>query len=548
MASQINRRIFIHSALALAASGCASARSATTAATTSVATDAAAAAAAGDGLFGIATSASSSRHLDWLGTMRSAGMGWIRGFDTNNVTASLDAAEAAGFQTTGILQMGDRFPSDNLPAWEAHCESLVRAAAGRVRYWEVWNEPPNWSSDKTPEAYAKIVASAYNVVKRVDSSLQVAICGSSVNLNFIEQAIRAGAANCFDYITLHPYETMDLLVRGFDGQFMGIAATTRRMLQACNPAKAGVPIIFTEIGAPVQGDVTPALQADLLVKSQVLSAAQGITRVHWFEGVDGDSGPFGLIDSVGRQRPSYIAMSTLADILGVQPSDTGGAYIGDGQPGFVFDSTEGVALVAWARPGAPLTLNFKKPKTWIDPRNGVRQSSTSIALGTSPIIVVGLPKGLASKAAAHREEPFPWQGVYAGASSVSFVAGESPTGLHPVADDAAASGYDRRAYPALNITVDPNFLIHDTVPLRVTAEVRRNTLANAGFNLRYESKTGYRATGAWTTVPEGDGWHELSWDIDDASFVGKWGYHLSLDSDSTLFSNYSLRRMTIARR
>lgn len=77
--------------------------------------------------------------------------------------------------------------------------------------------------------------------------------------------------------------------------------------------------------------------------------------------------------------------------------------------------------------------------------------------------------------------------------------------------------------------------------------VRRTTNGAAGFNLKYESAAGTKSTGSWNGVPAQDQWHTLTWDVTDARFVGKWGYHLSLDSDSTDNSQYALKSLTITK-
>lgn len=53
--------------------------------------------------------------------------------------------------------------------------------------------------------------------------------------------------------------------------------------------------------------------------------------------------------------------------------------------------------------------------------------------------------------------------------------------------------------PGMSFTVDPNFLAYDTVPIRVEVELRRNGDASAGFNLKYESVSGYRSPGAYSS-------------------------------------------------
>ena len=97
-------------------------------------------------------------------------------------------------------------PVNHLPGWSRYVTEMVKHAKGRIKYWEVWNEPPNGTGrDQTPADYAKIVVAAYNAAKAADPACQIGIAAKSVHVNYLEQAIKAGAKDHFDYLTLHPY-------------------------------------------------------------------------------------------------------------------------------------------------------------------------------------------------------------------------------------------------------------------------------------------------------------------------------------------------------
>ncbi len=126
-------------------------------------------------------------------------------------------------------------------------------------------------------------------------------------------------------------------------------------------------------------------------------------------------------------------------------------------------------------------------------------------------------------------------------------------GLHTASGNAVAAaveayGGSARAgdVPGGNVfIVDPNFLSYTTVPIEITVVVRRNAEnENAGFKLTYESTKGYKNLG-WYTVPDNKDWHTMKWKIDDAEFVGKWGYHFSLDSDGNKFNKYLIQSVTV---
>ena len=508
--------------------------------------------------FGIASSASSGYNpQNWLPQMAAAGITWLRGIQNSEALAKLDIADKNGIKVAGILYYSKdkpaAFPADDLTGWSAYITDLLTTTKGRVHHWEVWNEPPNFSDDKSPVSYGTIVASAHGAAKAVDPTVQVGLAAQSVNVNFLDQAIKAGAKGHFDYVTVHPYEVLDLVSDGWEAQFMSIVPTLHKMLAAQDPDRASAPVWFTEIGTPVQGDVTPAKQAEVVIKAYTMGIAQGATRIHWFEGIDGDSGPFGLLDGKGQPRPSYTAMKTLITQLGALPAYQGWVLLSGQHYGFVFNGPAGPVLVAWAQPKTTVEVSFAGAKVQvIDPSTGQATESTSLSLTNAPRIVAGIPASLVSEALANHGKPFPWGGDFSQATSISYVPG-NPQGLHPfgsetlvtIDGDKVRSVADR---PALPFTVDPNFLSYTTVPITITAEVRRNAGSkSAGFNLKYESVSGTKSTGSWNGVPSADTWTTLTWTITDAQFVGKWGYHFTFDSDSTQNSNYSIRKVTVAK-
>jgi hypothetical protein len=81
--------------------------------------------------------------------------------------------------------------------------------------------------------------------------------------------------------------------------------------------------------------------------------------------------------------------------------------------------------------------------------------------------------------------------------------------------------------------VDRQFVPLGTTALEITAVVRRIAPdKTAGMTIDYESDRGY--VGAqYRTIPEGDGWQEVSWNLKDANFVGAWGWNFRLDAISS---------------
>ena len=507
--------------------------------------------------WGIAPSHSASWGIEsWAPAIGETGIHWCRGFYQAEPDRVLAVSEKNGYRMSGVLAWSPQgtkfsFPSDHLPEWKAWITELLKKTQGRVRYWEVWNEPPNFSESKSPADYAKIVVAAYEAAKAVDSKLQIGLAAQSVNLNFLAQALDAGAAGHFDYVTVHPYEVMDMVQSGWEAQYMSIVPTIRKLLADKSPTKKDVPVIITEVGQPVEKGITPERQADQLIKAYVLSLAQGVKRIHWFEGIDGDSGPFGLIagnNGSAPRRPSFTAMTQLIKALGHGPKARGWLVQDGRHLAFAFEGADGPVLVAWAVPGATSKLSLGAKVRVVQPRTGQMTEQEVVELTNSPVLILGVPAPKLAEARAAGAKPFPWGGDYTGAASVRWDAVEGAKGLHAIGEAKIVDGgRDESAQGGQSFTVDPNFLSYTTVPLKVTIVVRRIGAKGAGFNFKYESTSDWKGGLGWYTVPEGTDWATLTYTISDSRFVGKWGFHFSLDSDSTQNSAYSLKSVTVSK-
>jgi hypothetical protein len=514
--------------------------------------------------WGVAPSHSSSVGISsWASEIAATGVDWIRGFDAGNAATVLQVAQTNGFQVSGIYFFSDpgpdaTFPINSIPQFGDYVTNTVRATRDKIHHWEVWNEPPNFSANKSPIDYAEIVVAAYDATKAEDATVQVGLAVQSVNLNFMAQALDAGAAGHFDYVTVHPYETMGLVDDGWEAEYMSIVPTIRKLLADKDPTKKDVPVWFTEVGEPVQGSVTPEHQADTLVKAYVMGIAQGALRVHWFEPLDGDSGPFGLIggsNGSAPKRPSYTAVSKLIELLGHHPAYVGWVWKDGAYYAFVFEGLNGPVMVAWSPKGVTSTFDLGATARILNPGSGTTSDAATYALTHSPVLVTGFTSTLVQEARANFARPFPWGGDYSALSSASYTAGDTQPekGLHPVgqASIVTIDGSPARNVsqgPAQAFTIDPNFCSYSCPALEVTAVLRRNGTDSAGFNLKYESTTDWKGTGSWYTIPGSDQWYTQTWTITDTQFVGKWGYNFAFDSDSTQYSNYSIRSVTVTKR
>jgi hypothetical protein len=453
----------------------------------------------------------------------------------------------------------ESLPVNNLPGWSNYVTALAAHVKGRVKHFEVWNEPPNFTGKhQTPADYAKVVAAAHDAVKAVDPAALVGLAAKSAHVTYLERVIDAGAKDHFDYIVLHPYEVLDGVAddTGSESVYMHIVPTVRKMLAAHDPARVNVPIIFTELGSDARKGADR--QAHALVKAYAMGIAQGVACVQWFEGRDGDSGPMGLLDAKGRPRPAYTALGQMIRHLGPHPTYLGWVLLDDRHYGFVFRGAAGTVLATWASGGKAGVVEFGREVTIANPLTGNVVAARSYELTAAPVLVLGVPDPLVAQARANRGKPFPWGGDYTGAKSVSIEFGETTVekGLHTraggaVAEAVVAYGGPARAgnVPGGSVfVVDPNFLSYESTPVEITAVVRRNPANdNAGFKLVYESPIGFKTAGTWYTIPDNRQWHTVRWRIDDPRFVNYWGFNFNLESDGDKYNKYFIKSVTVTK-
>jgi polysaccharide biosynthesis protein PslG len=521
--------------------------------------------------FGIGGSNARTRGMNltaWIPQMSALGIRWLRdpggtGWVGNKRTnfqyldEKLDYLASKNFTTGGTFYNyrpgpRDGFPLDDLPGWSEDVGALVGHTKGRIKYWEIWNEPPNGTHNSPASDYSKLVIASYDAAKQANPNCLVGIAAKSVDVNYLDQAIKAGAKDHFDFITLHPYETLGCTmdVSGAESLFMNIVPAVRKMLAAQDPDKVNVPIIFTEIGFDSRQGAK--LQAYALVKTYTMGIAEGVACIEWFEGMDGDSGPMGLIAGDGKSRPAYKALGQMIRHLGQHPAFLGWVLLNDKNYGFLFQGDKGTVLVTWAAKGTTDAIDLEQRVTITDPLTGHATQSSNYTLTEAPVIIDHLPQSLVTQAQANKTKPFPWGGDYTNAKSISVTYGTTniEKGLHTqsaasIAADVVLYGGGARVgnVPGGNaFMVDPNFLTYTSTPIEITAVVRLDVANDpAKLELEYESDKGFKKAPVYD-VPDNRDWHKATWRIHDEQFVGKWGFNFRLNS-----GNYVIKSVTVTK-
>jgi len=538
--------------------------------------------------WGVSSSSSSFRNSgEWLPKMSAAGVRTVRLFPEwgglqptpdswtwDPTDAMVKAAAAQKIQINAIL-MGKAawtqggvhaFPMQTLPEWSQWVGATVGHYKEQIRHWEVWNEGNAGFNDAhhTTADYARLAIETYTAAKKADARAQVGLTVASFDAPYLEEAIRAqsraGQPDSFDYLCVHPYEIADEIAHP-NGEipYLWMTCRLRQALKNAGSKKLDAPVWITEVGRRLDSrpgqQVTEADAACSLVKLYTMALAQGIRRTQWFEAQDpvGEDQGFGLLGRNGQPRASYTAFQTMTSILGQKPGASGWLALGaKGRGyGFVFRGPPAPVLVAWMPAGErDLSTKFKSAVDLVDPAGTKTPlpAGQPLALGETPVFVVGLPPDLVREAQGNLTKPFPWGGDYSAAKTVRLDFGSpadpvqglfptSPPALHTFAD--GSRGLLVQGNAPTNYYVHPSFASLGTREYYVRIAVRRTVPGGVGMNCVYEvadsqGRSPYRNRGEWFGLSPDEGWQTHTWHLQDAGFSTMWGFDLGLRPEQSV--------------
>lgn len=202
--------------------------------------------------------------------------------------------------TPGAYTPGECAAPD-LAAWDDFVTAVVTHAAGRIRYWELWNEPdqPRFYCSDIP-AMVTLAKHAKAIIKRLDPTALVlspaAVGGDGAG--WLANFIAAGGRDTFDVVAFHGYEGIHAEA------ILPIVAVYRHALSTFK--MPDLPLIDTECSwgeNPIGDD---AQRAAFVAKYFILQWSTHVSRVLWYA-LDGDPKWGRLIDDRGALLPDGLA-------------------------------------------------------------------------------------------------------------------------------------------------------------------------------------------------------------------------------------------------
>ncbi len=309
----------------------------------------------------------------------------------NYSTSSL-AAAPAGYPRTHIAP-------DDYSSTRDFARAIATKYAGRIKYYEVWNEPdfPSfWENNPNAAEYYNVLKAAYEGVKQGDPSAKVVLGGLAMpnNTTWLQQLLNLGGGAYFDIMNIHIYPAF--------GNYQQGITNNRSLLQQYGLYK---PMWITETSTTggyfetTDRTTEEYLKAVYLVKNYSYALAQSdIDAIFWHTlhnpGVDvglPKDYDFGLMTGAGVALPAYDAHQVFSNkLLGSRAYGT--FDLGSNLTAYKYKKTNGTAAVVWAETGSGLPTGIPTSVTSVT-RTSMFGTSTvmtraqaiSASIGTEPV-------------------------------------------------------------------------------------------------------------------------------------------------------------------
>jgi hypothetical protein len=323
------------------------------------------------------------------------------------------------------------------------------------------------------------------------------------------------------------------------------------LLEALITARTRIPndgrhqLWLADDGASWPAGATAAEAADQVAKMAAAAVSGGMAHVFWAGRA--------AEPSAGRARQTAVRMLDAAHLVGWL-SRGPGVYV------FIVTAPAGTFGVMWSTAG-PRTVSVPAdaPVRVLGAEGAARDTrqpsggQAQVAVTASPVFVQGLGQAAAAEAAKTAQ-----QGTFrvaldpahdfsrADSVSVALGARNVERGLYnqrfrsipsgavvPVTVDGVEAVRTDVVKDAVYVYLDVDhsyaYFLDGRDDVLVTIEVHRAAVPEqVGFNLLYDSTTGYRFT-PWQWIDAGSGWATYSVRLPDADFSSAWGWDLAIN-------------------
>jgi len=311
-----------------------------------------------------------TEHLnDNLRTLSLCGVKWIRAWwgwgmaekepgtlDWGEYNRQLDAVHRAGMEIMPIMLRyypaherewsgkTDRIqqPPSDMDQWAKFVQTTAGQYRGRVKVWEVWNEP---TYTMKADYYAKLLKATYDSIKAADAAADVVGFGGS-DPGYMRQTFEAGSVKCSDIVSVHSYAE---LARPFE-RMANLAAALNDVAAKYGSTRR---VWQTEQGSGADGmgylasGQTEEQCAVNLAQSYLSALSTGAEKFFWFSAQTTPRYGDAVFYEDYVPRPRLVALNGLARVLKGRRI-TGRTEMGEGKVACVLmDGNAGAAAALW---------------------------------------------------------------------------------------------------------------------------------------------------------------------------------------------------------
>jgi PKD repeat protein len=179
---------------------------------------------------------------------------------------------------------GTTAPMTNMQYWDDYVRAIATRSAGRVKYWEIWNEPNDthfWSGDIP--TLVIMAQHAYQIIKSVDPNAVIVSPSptwtSTSPDQWMNSYLQAGGGKYADVIAFHGY------VNASPESIDSLAAAVAKVMNA--NGQSGKPLWDTEASWSLADSCSASIcdqdqQAAFLVRHYMLHLSRNVERYYWY--------------------------------------------------------------------------------------------------------------------------------------------------------------------------------------------------------------------------------------------------------------------------
>lgn len=201
--------------------------------------------------------------------------------------------------------------------WKDFVTAIATHAAGRIKYWEIWNEPHNaWYWRGTFAQMVRMTKDARQIIKSIDPNAVIVSpspgISSGTYRTWMANYLAAGGGPYVDVIAFHGYIQKGG-VYPVPEDFFTALSKYKTILQTYN--QGSKPLWDTEASwgrASRTGFTNQDLQAGFLARFYLLHRSMGVSRFYWYMWNSTDTGQLWKADPTDPSAPGTLLKPGIA--------------------------------------------------------------------------------------------------------------------------------------------------------------------------------------------------------------------------------------------